>query len=522
MPPNDVVSPLHELDERTRSVLDPIHGLIRLTENEMQVVDHPLFQRLRNIKQNGLLHLIFPAATHTRFEHSLGVLYVAHGMLNSLTLNSKVGLSKGSVHLEADAVQGQAVAFPRPYTREWKFIYRITRLAALAHDLGHGPLSHTFDSFAPKRVNLDAVLRGPGLAAISPLREFMLKWGTDAANPGAKKNRRVPHEIMSCVFFAKIWDEIHGEPEVALAVCASILGDHDGGSAAALIDDPLARAWAPLIHDVVASAPADADRMDYMERDSKSIGVTYGLFDRNRVLKSLLCYRDPNSEVPIVRLGVKSSGLQAIENLMQARYELFVQVYYHKTNRAISRMLDSVSEIADGNMDLFGAQVSIEGWIAKYLDLSDDQFFRLLRGNLADYDVPSGIRDIAENIQKRRLWKRILDPTTSGDANAIRERLSEEFPAVAGLIKIDDSKPKALKDLDSGAALLIRGGSGAYAAGKTKSWSEESRIIAALSGADEQSSRIYFESTDETTAKLIRSRALQIAFERKEVADAAS
>src|SRR5690606_26305854 len=100
----------------------------------------------------------------------------------------------------------------------------------------------------------------------------------------------------------------------------------------------------PLMHDLIASAPADADRMDYVERDSRSTGVSYGLFDRGRVLKSLLCFAD---EQRTLRLGIKSSGFRAIENFIQARFELFVQVYYHKTNRAIELMLRKIGGIAE-------------------------------------------------------------------------------------------------------------------------------------------------------------------------------
>ena len=481
----------------------------------MAIVDDALFQRLQHIRQNGLLYRVFPAATHTRFEHSLGALYVAHGMLNSLALNSTVGVAKGNVRLRQNAAPGEAVAFPDPETPDWNFIYRITRLAALAHDLGHGPLSHTFDAFAPRRQDLPVVLSSPELDAIQPLRKFIARWGTDPDKvEDDRKNRRVPHEIMSCVFFTQIWHRLGQDPEVALAVSAAILGGNRGESAATKLKDGTARAWVPLVHDVVASAPADADRMDYMERDSRAIGVTYGLFDRNRVLKSLLCYRDLDPQTGSYRLGIKNSGLQAIENLMQARYELFAQVYYHKTNRAIARMLDAISSIADDEMNLFGTTPSLPGWIDKYLELTDERFFGLLRGK-SDARTPENVRIIAGQIQSRRLWKRILDPTIESDAREILTLLRTKFPAVRDRIVLDESKPRALKDLDRGAALLTRHGAQAYEAGKAGKWTEESTIIAALDEADKRSVRIYFEDTDAQLAKQIRESALDLAFERR-------
>jgi hypothetical protein len=222
---SDLMTLPRDFEPRTRSVLDPVHGLIRLTDREMQVIDHPLFQRLRHIKQNGLLMYVFPAATHTRFEHSLGVLFVAHGMLNELTLNSRVGVSKGSVKPSTDASLGDAVEFPTPHSPEWNFVYQTTRLAALAHDLGHGPLSHTFDGFSPTRELVQKLLADRKLAALAPLADVMLTWGIDndlhSLHP---KNLRAPHELMSCIFFTLIWHDIEGSPDVAQAVCAAILG----------------------------------------------------------------------------------------------------------------------------------------------------------------------------------------------------------------------------------------------------------------------------------------------------------
>lgn len=508
-----------ELEPRTRSVLDPVHGLIRLTDREMQVVDHPLFQRLRHIKQNGLLLYVFPAATHTRFEHSLGVLFVAHGMLNELTLNSRVGVSKGSVKQSEDASLGDAIEFPAAHSPEWNFVYQTTRLAALAHDLGHGPLSHTFDSFSPKRELIKKLLTDRKLAALAPLAEVMLTWGIDSKLPVSHaKNLRAPHELMSCIFFTLIWNDIKGAPDVAQAVCAALLG----GEAYAKIENNEARKWIPLVHDIVASAPADADRMDYMERDSRSIGVTYGLFDRERVLKSLLCYVGGSSDAPVYRLGLKHSGLQAIENLMQARYELFVQVYYHKTNRAISRMLDAIAALANTRMNLFGDVSTLSSLSDRYADLSDEQFFRTLLGRRNEVETPQDIRSIAEDIQSRRLWKRVLDPSATDEAEQILEILRTEFADEADWIRKDTSKPKALKDIESGAALLFRDGSGTYRTGRTLRWSVESTVIQGLEEADRKSVRIYYEKVDPKQAKAIRERALALSFKKREATDASA
>ena len=174
----------------------------------------------------------------------------------------------GVVPLQS-AKAGEAIDFSKIDQSERDTIYRITRLAALVHDLGHGPLSHTFDAFAPP---VDIVRKALQDARVNSIKAL------DSAFDFLRNDyQKIEHEAMSCLFFALIWED--GDPEIAIAVCGAILGEHVSSLVSAKL-----RPWATLARDLIASAPADADRMDYLERDSRSIGVTYGLFDRNRVL----------------------------------------------------------------------------------------------------------------------------------------------------------------------------------------------------------------------------------------------
>ena len=92
-------------------IRDPIHGLIRLTDQEISIIDTPPFQRLRRIKQLALANLVYPGALHTRFEHSLGTLHTAARIMDTFEIKE---------HVE------------------------VVRLAALLHDIGHGPFSHGY------------------------------------------------------------------------------------------------------------------------------------------------------------------------------------------------------------------------------------------------------------------------------------------------------------------------------------------------------------------------------------------
>ena len=105
-------------------IIDPIHDFVRVYDNELKIIDTPIFQRLRRIRQLSGAHLIYPGAQHTRFEHSLGVMHIA-------SMAGQALAEKGIV--SSDDIQN-------------------LRLAGLLHDIGHGPFSHLFEEiFEEKR-----------------------------------------------------------------------------------------------------------------------------------------------------------------------------------------------------------------------------------------------------------------------------------------------------------------------------------------------------------------------------------
>ena len=127
---------------RSRLVRDAIHGDIQISALEAAVIDTRVFQRLRYIRQNGLLHFIFPGAVHTRFAHSIGTMAVAGQVLTRL-----------ADVLEPDSHGGL------------EYVASVFRLAALLHDVGHCAFSHSSE-----RVRLD------DQALFGTLRERLTDW----------------------------------------------------------------------------------------------------------------------------------------------------------------------------------------------------------------------------------------------------------------------------------------------------------------------------------------------------------
>ncbi|MEO8274635.1 MAG: HD domain-containing protein [Thermoanaerobaculia bacterium] len=244
---------------------DPIHGFIETDALEAALVDSRPLQRLRFIHQLGLTFLVYPGAEHSRFSHVLGAMSLAGRMIDSL-------LRKSPELLPADE---------RLRSR------RLVRLAALFHDAGHAPFSHS--------------------------AEELFEGGID-------------HEAMT----ARLLES--GE----IAALFDRLGD---GIAPADVADLLAGRVPPERRFLaqVISGELDVDKMDYLLRDSLYCGVRYGVYDLDRLLDTLAVVADP--ETGTLGVGVEEGGVHAIEALVLARYYMFTQVYFNVTGKALEQHL---------------------------------------------------------------------------------------------------------------------------------------------------------------------------------------
>ena len=252
----------------------PVHGFIEVDDWEREVIAQPAFQRLRRIRQLGWTDYIYPGAMHTRFEHSLGVMHVAARLFDAIVARS------ANILREAFGYE----TFERHR--------RIVRLAALLHDLGHGPFSHAAEELLPSKPNGGKFKHEAYSAAIvrGPLKEVIEGHAINQANYAVKA------------------DEI-----------ADLLEDRS--QAASIVF------WRELI-----DSQMDADRMDYLLRDSHHLGVQYGKYDLDRLVNTVCAV--PGEEGRAPRVGVTEGGWHAAESLVLARYYMFAQVYFHKTRVA--------------------------------------------------------------------------------------------------------------------------------------------------------------------------------------------
>lgn len=404
------------------TIQDPIHGSISFGPIEKRIIDHRLFQRLHGLRQNSLLHLVFPSANHTRFDHSLGVMSIAGQFFDAVINNQLKICSAGrrrkryqaGYRVDDNNMLRLVVELDRqPYFKI------VIRCAALFHDIGHGPLSHLFDKFFPTIKEVLGFLVDPCFAHLRPCLEIM---------KGQKASRPIPHEVLSCIIATRVLHDIsdmledHGirVEDIARDVCAAIGNEIVPSKRTTALPYNVAT----LLRDIISS-DLDADRMDYLMRDSHMCGVNYGLYDRDRILKSMCAYATLTDRA--VRAGVRYSSVGALEDLLIARYQMHAQIYGHKTNRACSAMLDAIQErLRESGWSWYKGCGSLQQLIDRFAELDDQKFI----GELLDLKTNGHqvqVREIAEKLfLERRLVKRVFEervPCT--DKNAQREARAE-------------------------------------------------------------------------------------------------
>ncbi|HLX58755.1 MAG TPA: HD domain-containing protein [Ktedonobacteraceae bacterium] len=312
-------------DEQPKStVRDSLYDLIPLGPREEKLISSAPFLRLQKIKQLGFVYRVWPGATHTRYEHSLGCYYLALRALRSLLQRGDDG---GLFGVSISSVQTLFVA-------------------TLLHDIGHYPFSHTIE---------------------------------ELGNP-ILQHEKVGRLIIETSEIATILERDYQlSPE----------------RVADFIDTPRTR---PLPADdellsSLLSGALDVDKLDYLPRDARACNVPYGGVDVARLQGALRIHPNINGQRRIV---VTHKGISPLHSLLHARQEMFDNIYWHHTSRALQVMLmRAVQESL-----LCGALQ------AEQLCELDDASLLSLLGNAA---MPASSRALANALEMRRPYKGVLE-----------------------------------------------------------------------------------------------------------------
>lgn len=360
---------------RPKQLNDPIWGTIELLPREVALLDSRLLQRMRGVRQLGLAQLVFPGASHDRLEHIMGVVGAVERMTDALSRQITRWNNERKRHGETTGM----IPLIDDEDRQ------ILRLAAMFHDLGHGPFSHAIepvldvaspigaatDEGASKwrqelgkiRKRLTSIYSLNGSPATSEIIAVMIVVSTPVT-------RLLKHTIF-CL--GQLSDR-----EVQERIVAAIIGGVEGPGATHL--------------STLISGQVDADRLDFLARDAHHSGLEIG-FDTDRLLSKLevLQVRDSNLDVAddaiharianakdsvFHQIGIAASGYGSLEQMLIGRTFLYDRLYHHHKVRAAEAMAQRMLLVAERDR---GRRVDLA---ELFLSIGDDTFLRILAGEV--------------------------------------------------------------------------------------------------------------------------------------------
>lgn len=282
-----------KMDQRlvpVKYINDPVYGGIPLTQLEVELIDTPVFQRLRGLRQLARVNFVFPGAEHSRYVHSLGVLYIMGLMTEHL-----MRVSEFSVE---DTIK--------------------MRTAALLHDIGHYPLSHLGESvygYCKDNSNANSIVTALD-PDTNPIQMYTL---ASAHSKAAHHEQLGKYIVMNNKEISRILKKYDLDPEEIGEIFTGEIGSRN-------------MVYSQLLH-----SSLDADRLDYLLRDSYQTGVKYGLVDLQYLIRLLGIVNDANFGGNVLVCSKK--GQHVVEHFLMSRYFHYSQVIFHKTNAAFEGML---------------------------------------------------------------------------------------------------------------------------------------------------------------------------------------
>lgn len=259
-----------------------------LSKPEAKIIHTPTFQRLRNVRQLGLTHYVYPSAEYSRFTHSIGTCHIAGRLLNSLRMKNK------NLDISEDEIQ-------------------LYRLAALLHDIGHYPFSHTMENIVSNYYNSQKIK-------------------SNSHGNGHSTQEYYSHERLGRKIILK-------DPAINKVL------DSEGISAKSIAE--LLRPRGPEVRlSNILNSDLDADRIDYLLRTAHLTALPYGLHDINYLISQVNVGGEKN------RLCLSYKALTAADHFLLSRYFQYKQIIYHKTVTGVEKIFqDLIAALLDDDLD---------------------------------------------------------------------------------------------------------------------------------------------------------------------------
>jgi len=338
-------------------IKDPVHGYVYITEAEKDTIDSYTMQRLRRLRQLAGSEYVYPAANHTRFEHCVGVMYLAGKVLENPNISRMVS---------DDEVD-------------------MARIAALLHDVGHGPFSHVFEQLLIKYLD--------------KTHEDITSWVIEKGELSDRisKSGYKPKEVSKLAV-----GKLHKSSKAFL--------------------------------DQIISSAVDVDKQDFIVRDTFHTGAEYGFIDVFRLIHAL--------DILGENLAVELGALSALEAFMIARIESFKSIYFHRVGRAAQIMLAMAMEKANKELGLTAFKTPEE-----YLAMDDYAVWAQLKNCEASKEIIKDLENrkmlkcayertfyekdtMVSNIFGREAYRRQMQIEIAREANVSEESVIIDVPTV--------------------------------------------------------------------------------------------
>jgi HD superfamily phosphohydrolase len=346
-----------------REIRDPVHVFIRADDHTQAAIESRPVQRLRHVGQLALASLVYPGASHSRFEHSLGVMELAGRVFDVVTAQDRITDQMRDV---LPQLKDQATL--QSYWR------RALQVAALCHDIGHPPFSHAAQSLFPNGFHHEQMTR----------------------------------ELILSDELRGIWASLR-PPLDPLDIVKLAVGQKKA-------KDLAFSTWESVLSEIVVGDAFGVDRMDYLLRDSHHMGVAYGRFDHARLIDSMRILPGPpegrdSQDLGEPSLGVEAGGLQSAEALLMARYFMYSQVYFHRVRMVLDlHLVDFLSDVLPNESFPMDPQ--------EHLTLTDQRFLAEMGDAAFHEERPGSVH--ARRILRREYFRVLFEPTHADVTTTLR------------------------------------------------------------------------------------------------------
>jgi deoxynucleoside triphosphate triphosphohydrolase SAMHD1 len=409
-----------------KEVNDCVWQTVVLQPFEVAVLDSPLLQRLRYVRQLGVAHWTYPGAAHTRFEHTVGALHQIHRLTEALR-QQRMGEPGGTATLP-DA----------------KHI-NVLRLAAICHDVGHGAMSHVVENAFKRLGTID---------------DLLFELADDLHVEEAKLSEAAAYYLLGSKAFRELVELARARTQHDLPV--DVVTPLRNAILGRVIHDRY-----PLLQELI-NGPFDADKLDYITRDARMAGVPV-VTDIPRLVQKVRAVEIEKSKLPktvsrrvgghhasYILYGVALSGGRTLDELMFGRTLLFDKIYRHQKVRAAEAMVASIIERLVG--------IAREKAAILPLLFEDDHLLALTRDGLserfgrkiedAEWESLGAARDLANRMKRRCLFVRAFAFSQSMPLDPLRHDDGQRL-GFERLLR-DAAKPDVRRELVDGIAAELR------------------------------------------------------------------